>query len=115
MQGTNETTTVLDALRESRREIREEIEEEESRLAELKAREHDMTAEISALQGYPLEAEYYRAWALCLRKPDPAHAQYRHRAYVRMQADSYVRLGTVPAESDPDREEILAAMDEVRQ
>jgi hypothetical protein len=107
--------TVLDALRESRREIREEIDEESARLAELQAREHDMTAEISALQGYPLDAEYSRARAAQLRKPCPETAERRHRAYVRMQAASFVRLGTVPVENDPDREEILAAMDEVRQ
>jgi hypothetical protein len=107
-------TTILDALRESRREIREEIDEERARLTELEAREQDMTAEIAAIQGAPLDAAYCRARAAQMRNPTPETAAARHLAYVRLQADYHVRLGTVPADNDPDREAIEAAMDEMR-
>jgi hypothetical protein len=106
--------TILDALRESRREIREEIDEERARLTELEAREQDMTAEIAAIQGAPLDAAYCRARAAQMRNPTPETAAARHLAYVRLQADYHVRLGTVPADNDPDREAIEAAMDEMR-
>jgi seryl-tRNA synthetase len=111
MQGTNDTVTVLDALRESIREIDAEHRETQLHLAELDARRHELDEQIARIGGDALAAEWHRLGAISCRNRTPENEQAAHEAYVTHMAAMHLRHGTVP---NLYRDEIEARMDELR-
>jgi predicted nucleic acid-binding Zn-ribbon protein len=113
MQGTNETT-VLDALRESIRELDQEIREEESHLDDLRARRCELRAEEARVGGRLLDMEACLAEARWQRAPTAENRQAMHVADVRASAAYHLRLGIVPSEHHPWLAEVEQTMDEMR-
>jgi chromosome segregation ATPase len=113
MQGTTEVT-VLDALRESIRELDAEIREEETHLDDLRARRCELRAEEARTEGHLLDMEAQLAEARWHREPNAANRQAMHVADVRASAAYHLRIGIVPTEHHPWRAEVEEEMDRQR-
>jgi hypothetical protein len=96
--GTTGTTTILDQLRESIRELDEEIRGEQARLTDLEARRYDLLAEEDRIRGDFLAMEWHRAEAALKREDTPEAREAVHRSFLRHMAAMHLRNGTVPTE-----------------
>jgi cytoplasmic iron level regulating protein YaaA (DUF328/UPF0246 family) len=108
------TGKILDAVRQSIRELDAEIDEEEARLVDLRARRYDLAAEQDRIQGDLVAMDYHRAAARNLREGSAESKQAAHVAFVRHMAAQHLQHGTVPSAGSYAADEIEAALDEMR-
>jgi chromosome segregation ATPase len=104
--------TVLDALRESIRELDAEIDEERARLLDLEARRYDLVADEDRIRGDLLAMEWHKAEAEAKRSRTPEAAEAASHTFVRYMAAMHLRNGTVPGPGEYAAS-IEAAMDEL--